>query len=87
MNFKGTYTCLKCGITSAFIPVTGISPELLAVIQSKGLAGDFALAIDEETMLCRVGEDYYYVKADSEAEALALLNAELAVVKPKLEIE
>ena len=81
------YRCFKCGATSAFIPVTEISPGLLAVIQSKGLTGDFAMAIDEETMLCRVGEDYYYLKADSEAGALALLNAELAVVTPGLETE
>ena len=45
------------------------------------------MAIDEETMLCRVGEDCYYLKADSEAGALALLNAELAVVTPGLETE
>ena len=45
------------------------------------------MAIDEETMLCRVGEDYYYLKADLEAGARALLTAELAVVTPGLETE
>ena len=51
------------------------------------MTGDFAVAIDEDTMLCRVEGEYYYVKATTKEAALALLRAELTVIKPDIQTE
>ena len=89
-NLKGTYRCLKCNATSAFIPTNSLPPEILELIQTKKLVGDFALSIDEDMVLCRVDGEYYFVKGQTEDTALQYLRAELAsltVVKPELETE
>ena len=53
-DLKGTYVCLKCNATSPFIPTNSLPPETLEMILAKKLTGDFALTIDENTMICRI---------------------------------
>ena len=60
---------------------------IIDMIESNGFVGDFAMPIDEDTMLCRVDGEYYYVKATTEEAALALLRAELTVIKPDIQTE
>ena len=90
-NLKGTYNCARCGAKSTIVPGSGtLSVEILDMIQAKGLTGDFAMSIDEDTVLCCLNGEYYYVKGQTEANALQYLEAELAsltVVKPEVQTE
>lgn len=47
--------------------------------------GDFAMDIDDGTVLCRVGDDYYLVRGQTEDTALSYLQNELSVVPPDLD--
>lgn len=56
--------------------------EILAKIEQIGYIGDFAMDIDDGTVLCRVDDQYYLVRGQTEATALSYLQYELSVILP-----
>ena len=73
---------------SAAIPVLpfNLPPEILAKIAQMGYLGDFAMDIGGGTVLCRVGDDYYLVRGQTEDTALSYLQHELSVILPVQEV-
>ena len=78
------YRCSECGATSTQVPVLpfALSPEILAKIEQMGYIGDFAMDIGDGTVLCRVGDQYYLVRGQTEDTALQHLQNELSVIPP-----
>lgn len=79
--------CSKCGVITTHAPVTPfmLPPQLLAQIEQMGYVGDFAMDIGDGTMLCRLGNQYYLVRGQTEDTALSYLQNELSVVVPDLD--
>ena len=71
------------GAITTNAPVTpfSLSPEIRARIEQMGI-GNFAIDIGSGTVLCRVGDQYYLVRGQTEATALSYLQHELSVIQP-----
>ena len=76
--------CSGCGAITTNAPVThfSLSPEIRARIEQMAFIGDFAMDIGSGTVLCRVGDQYYLVRGQTEATALSYLQHELSVITP-----
>lgn len=77
-TFPSYYKCSGCGLTSEYIPVitSSLPPEIQALIANNEGKSEFAIQIDENTVLCCIDSQYYYVKAEtSETATLMLKNA------------
>ena len=82
------YSCTYCKAISSYVPeIMSLPPEFAALIQEKGLSGDFVLMLDDNAVLCCIDGKYYCVSATNEEEALALIGSELTVIKPGVETE
>lgn len=66
------YRCLKCQMSATSIPVspTQLPPSLLASIQQNMEMNVYTAAVDDNTVLCYIDEQYYLVKGYTENEAV-----------------
>ena len=78
------FRCGRClALTTAIpTPFASLPPEIRARIEQMAFIGDFAMDIGSGTVLCRVGDQYYLVRGQTEATALSYLQHELSVIHP-----
>lgn len=75
ISLNSSYRCSKCLATSSFIPVlpSNIPEDILTKVQQTVLSGDFTQKIDDTTVLCRIDDQYYFVKGRTETDAMQFL--------------
>ena len=76
------YMCRKCGHKSSHIPVApnNIPEDILLKIQQKATLNEFAIDVDENTVLCYIDGQYYMVKGHTTDNALSYIKS-ASVVK------